>query len=396
MRRFLTHATAVVGLFYVVRSLRLLRGWIRVPAVAEMSDPPSLSIVVPARNEERNIETCVRSLVAQTGIDAQVIVVDDRSTDGTRAILTTLQREFPQLQVVDGAPLPEGWVGKPWACAQGAAHSSGAWLLFTDADSRHEPHASVSTLAFTRDMHADAITIMTGQDMVTLGEQAALPAILGLVVFASGTLEAINDPARPDRALANGQYVMIRRDAYVALGGHGAVRGEIVEDIEFARHLKRDGRFRLLVAEGTGLVHVRMYRSLRELWEGFTKNMYLAARGDIAGLAAGTLFCATLSVAPPLLALASTRRRDWPLAIEALSVTASIIGLAAYGSDYVSMPRRIAWYTPFGIGLFGAIALNSTRRALTGAGFEWRGRTYALGQAGSPSFGVRDAGEHPS
>jgi hypothetical protein len=169
---------------------------------------------------------------------------------------------------------------------------------------------------------------------------------------------------------------MIARAAYEALGGHGAVRGEIVEDIEFARHLKRDGRFRLLVAEGTQLVHVRMYRSLRELWDGFTKNMFLAARGNIAGLAGGTLFCASLSVLPPALALASARKREWALAAEALGVTAVVIAMAAYGAEYVSMPRRIAIYTPFGIAMFGAIALNSTRRALTGAGFEWRGRTY--------------------
>ncbi len=395
MRRFLTHATASVAVYYALRSLRMLRGWIRVPAVDAMDDAPSLSVIVPARNEERNIETCVRSLVAQTGVDAEVIVVDDRSTDGTRAILATLEAEFANLRVVDGAPLPAGWVGKPWACAQGAECARGAWLLFTDADSRHEPHASVSTLAFARANGSDAITIMTGQDMLTLGEQAALPAILGLVVFATGPLQAVNDPARPDRALANGQYVMIASDAYRALGGHGAVRGEIVEDIEFARHLKRDGRFRLLVAEGTQLVHVRMYRSLRELWDGFTKNMYLAARGNIAGLAGGTLFCASLSVLPPLLALASARKREWTLAAEALAVTGTVIAVAAYGSAYVSMPRRIAVYTPFGIALFGAIALNSTRRALTGAGFEWRGRTYGTGRAESVSFGVRDTGEHP-
>ncbi len=393
MRRFLTHATAVVALFYTLRSLRLLRGWIRVPAVYSLARAPSLSIIVPMRNEERNVETCVRSLVKQVGTDVEVIVVDDRSDDGTRAILTRLQDEFSGLQVVDGESLPAGWVGKPWACVQGAARARGAWLLFTDADSRHEAHASVSTLAFARDMRADAVTIMTGQDMLTLGERAVLPAILGLVVFASGTLEAINDPRRPDRALANGQYVLIARKAYDALGGHGAVRGEIVEDIEFARHLKADGRFRMIVAEGTQLVHVRMYRSLREVWDGFTKNMYLGARGSIVALAGGTLFCASLSVVPLLLAFASGREREWPLALEALGVPAVVIALAAYGAEYVSMPRRVAVYTPFGIAMFAAIALNSTRRALTGAGFEWRGRRYAAGQTARLSFGVRDGRE---
>jgi chlorobactene glucosyltransferase len=132
----------------------------------------------------------------------------------------------------------------------------------------------------------------------------------------------------------------------------------------------------LIVAEGTQLVHVRMYRSFREIWDGFTKNMYLGARGDIRAIAGGVAFCGALSAAPPLLAWASLRRGDRALAAEALAVSALVIAVADRGATYVSMPRRLAVFAPFGIGMFGAIALNSTRRALTGAGFAWRGRHY--------------------
>ena len=376
MRSLLTHAVALTALYYAWRSVRVLGGWVRVPAFTEGDALPSLSIVVPARNEERCIVPCVRSLLAQRGGDAEVIVVDDRSGDETSIILARLQREFPALQVVRGEPLPDGWVGKPWACAQGALRARGEWLLFTDADSRHEPHASASTLAFARATGADALSIMTGQELGSLAERAMLPAILQMVVFASGMITEINDPECPDRALANGQYLLVSRAAYDALGGHAALRGEIVEDIEFARRLKRDGRFRMLVAEGTQLVRVRMYRSFREIWDGFTKNMYLGARGDLRAIAGGVAFCGALSVAPPLLAWASLRRGDWARAAEALAVPALVIGVAARGATYVSMPRRLAVFAPFGIGMFGAIALNSTRRALTGAGFAWRGRVY--------------------
>jgi chlorobactene glucosyltransferase len=375
-RSIVTHAVALTALFYAWRSLRVLGGWMRVPVVEPDATLPSLSIVVPARDEERNIEPCVRSLLAQRGIDAEVIVVDDRSGDETSTILARLQREFPALQVVRGEALPEGWVGKPWACSQGARRARGEWLLFTDADSRHAAFASASTLAFARSHGADALSIMTGQDLETLAERAMLPAILQMIIFASGMISEINDPQRPDRALANGQYLLVSRAAYDALGGHAALRGEIVEDIEFARRLKRDGRFRLIVAEGTQLVHVRMYRSFREIWDGFTKNMYLGARGDIRAIAGGVAFCGALSAAPPLLAWASLRRGDRALAAEALAVSALVIAVADRGATYVSMPRRLAVFAPFGIGMFGAIALNSTRRALTGAGFAWRGRHY--------------------
>jgi chlorobactene glucosyltransferase len=375
-RSLFTHAVALTALFYALRSLRVLEGWIRVPAVSELADAPALSIVVPARDEERSIEACVRSLVAQVGVSAEVIVVNDHSTDATGAILARLQGEFPQLRVVDGATLPEGWIGKPWACAQGAEQARGEWLLFTDADSRHEANASVSTLAFARAHDADAVSIMTGQDMGTLAERAMLPAILQIIIFASGMLTEINDPARPDRALANGQYLLVSRAAYDALGGHTALRAELVEDIEFARRLKADGRFRLVVAEGTQLVHVRMYQSFREIWDGFTKNAYLGARGNLTAIAGGVVFCGLLSVAPPVLALAALRRGRTAEAAEALAASFAVMGVGFYGAPFVSMPRRLAVFAPFGLFMFAAITLNSTRRALTGAGFAWRGRTY--------------------
>jgi chlorobactene glucosyltransferase len=374
--RFLTHLAALTALFYAWRSARVLEGWKRIPPVETMDTGVTLSIVVPARDEERNIEACVRSLVAQRGVDSEVIVVDDGSTDATPVILARLSAEFPALRVISGEPLPDGWVGKPWACTQGARVARGQWLLFTDADSRHEEHASASTLTFALANGADALSIMTGQELGTLAEAAILPAILQLIVFASGMLTEINDPQRPDRALANGQYMLVSRVAYDAIGGHAAVRAELVEDIELARRFKCDGRFRLLVAEGTQLVTVRMYRSFREIWDGFTKNMYLGAHGDLRAIAGGVTFCAMLSIVPPVLALASARRRHWGRAAEALAVTLLVMAVARQGATYVSMPQRLAVFAPFGIGMFGAIALNSTRRALSGAGFAWRGRHY--------------------
>jgi chlorobactene glucosyltransferase len=375
-RRLLTHAVVATAFLYALRSVRVLCGWMRVPAISYMYDAPTLSIIVPARNEERSIEACVRSLLAQQGVDAEVIVVNDGSTDGTGAILTRLQHEFPALRVIHGAPLPAGWVGKPWACAQGAARAYGSWLLFTDADSRHEPNASVSALAFARTHVADALSVMTGQDLGSLAEAAILPSILQMIVFAAGPLSEINDPKRKDRALANGQYLLVSRPTYNLLGGHEALRAELVEDIEFARRLKLDGRFYLVVAEATQLVHVRMYHSFREIWDGFTKNVYLAAHGDVLALAGGVAFCALLSVAPPLLAVASLRDNDRVHAAEALAASALVIGAGAYGASFVSIPRRLAVFAPVGIAVFAAIAVNSTIRGLTGAGFDWRGRRY--------------------
>jgi chlorobactene glucosyltransferase len=372
----LTHLCALTVLGYTARASVMLRGWRAVPAVATLPDAPPLSIIVPARNEERSIERCVRSLLAQTLADYEVIVVDDRSTDRTGAILNELAREHARLRVVRGEALPDGWVGKPWALAQGARDARGAWLLFTDADTRHEPHASASALAFARARRADALTLWTYQELGSWAERAMLPSLLGMVLLATGTIQQLNDPADAGHALANGQYVLVTRTAHDALGGYEALRGEIAEDVAFARRLKADGRFRLVVADGHRIVRVRMYTSARELWNGFTKNMYAGAQGDLRAVCGGAAFLALLSVVPAALAVDGVvRKRPWR-ALEALLCLTNGIAVQTYGISKTGIPRRYGWYAPIGYAMCGAILLNSTLRVLTGRGLEWRGRRY--------------------
>lgn len=372
----LTHVCALAALGYSARASVMLRGWRAVPDAGSLPGAPSLSIVVPARNEERNIERCVRSLLAQTLDDYEVIVIDDRSTDRTGAILAELVREHERLRVVHGAALPAGWVGKPWALAQGARAARGAWLLFTDADTYHAPHACASSLAFASARGVDALTLWTFQELGTWAERAILPALLGIVLLASGTMEQLNDPADRDHALANGQYVLMTRAAYDALGGYDALRGEIAEDVAFAHRLKADGRFRLLLADGQRIVRVRMYTSVRELWNGFTKNMYAGAKGDLRAVFAGTAFLALLSVVPAALVVEGmARKRPWR-ALEALLCLANGIAVQTYGIGKTGIPRRYGWYAPVGYAMCGAILLNSTFRIVSGRGVEWRGRSY--------------------
>jgi chlorobactene glucosyltransferase len=375
-RAALTHLCALAALVLVERSLRATRGWLTVPPLRETPPLPTLSAVVPARDEERSIERCVRSLLAQT-IDVEVIVVDDRSRDATPGILERLRAEFPQLRVVHGEPLPDGWVGKPWALAQGARVARGAWLLFTDADTWHAPEACASTLAFARARGVDALSLWTFQELGTFAERAVLPAILGMVLLAGGSFAEMNDPYDPLHALANGQYILVERRAYDALGGHTALRGELVDDVEFARRVKSDGRYRIALADGAAFVRVRMYHSFGEIWAGFTKNIYAGAKGKVMLLAAAAFWLALLSVVPAGLAVDAAIRRRPLRALEALLVLANVVAVASRAYRRTRVPQRYAWWAPLGFAVGAAITLNSTLSVVSGRGVAWRGRRYS-------------------
>jgi len=377
VERSLIHTCAGVALVYSVRAASFAASWIDVPLLQRQPGGlPSLSIVVPARDEERSIERCVRSLLAQRWLDLDVIVVDDRSTDATPQILERLAREDPRLRVVRGEELPDGWIGKPWALAQGARLARGEWLLFTDADSVHDPAGAASALWLATRAGVDALSIATHQELGTFWERAILPSILGMILFVSGPLGAVNDPAKPKKALANGQYILVARHAYEALGGHAALRGEIVEDVAFARRLKADGRFRFLLAGGDRLASVRMYHSLGEIWAGFTKNVYVGADGNLAALAGGIVFCTAISIAPPLLAARAFAAGRYADALEALATSLAIVATASWGMRRAAFPRRLALLQPLGTAFFAAVIANSTWSVLSGRGVEWRGRRY--------------------
>ncbi len=370
----LTHLASAAAFTFAAAVARLDASWFEVPVILKKRDLPYVSIVVPARNEERSIEACVRSLLAQRWLDFEVIVVDDRSDDATPAILARLAIEDDRLRVVRGQPLPEGWVGKPWALQQGAAVARGSWILFTDADSEHEPLGVASALSFALDAEADALTIGPYQRLETFWERAVMPAILGMIMVGAGSLAKVNDPMT-DFALANGQYILVRRSALAALGGHAALRDKIAEDLEFARLLKNDGRFRMILAGGLNLASVRMYQSFDEIWAGFTKNFALGVDSPIEYWTAMAA-CGLVSFVPPLLAIRSFRGGRPAKAVEALAASFVLMAAASRGMARTHHEKKLALFHPLGMSVLTAIGVNSGLRWYSGKGVEWRGRVY--------------------
>lgn len=375
MRRLLELATAGAATVFCARSLHIAtHSNYRLETSALRGDLPFLSIVVPARNEERQIERCVRSLLAQQYPDFEVIVVDDQSTDATHEILERIARDDARLRVLRGAELPRGWVGKPWAIVQGANVTRGALLLFTDADTVHEPLAAAASASYLKTFDLDAVSVLCDQELETLAERAVLPTIFWTIGFAVGSFDALNDPKRPDNALFNGQYVMIRADVYRAFGGHEVVRDRIAEDYELAHFMKRRG-YRTHLVGASGLVRTRMYRSFEEIWQGFGKNLALGARDNTAALLAGIAFFALIAPVPEVLLLRALARRRYGAAALQAAAIAATIAAAETGMRRSRLPRGSGLWLPAGV--IAMLAILGKSIADHGSGsVQWRGRRY--------------------
>lgn len=375
--RILRGTAVVAAAAFAIRSIRVALGSNeRIEVRQPRSDLPMLSIIVPARNEERQVAQCVESLLAQNYPNFEVIAVNDRSDDHTGAILTEIAKRNPRLIVIHGDALPEGWIGKPWALAQGARIARGDWLIFTDADTTHEPLAAASAIAYALDHGGHVVSLLPTQRFGSPAERAILPAILWMIAFSVGSLDAINDRKRHDAAIFNGQYIAFQRAAYDAIGGHAAVRSAIAEDYELARILKRDGRFITRLAGASDLVQTRMYRSFAEIWHGFSKNLYAGARHEPLKVFLGTAWLGALSPLPEMLLLRALVRRRRRGAARMLAVIGATAAAAEFGMRRSRFPRGSGAFFPLGAATMLAIFADSALRHRTGR-VVWRGRTYA-------------------
>jgi chlorobactene glucosyltransferase len=247
--------------------LRRLRG--TQPSVAQT---PFVSILVPARNEALNIERCVNSLLAQSYPAFEVLVLDDHSTDATPAILAEIQKANPQLSILRGEPLPAGWLGKHWACHQLALAARGELLLFTDADTWHEPNALRDSVAVLTEERVDLLTLFPHEEVVTWGEKLTVP-VLGFAPFSFIPVFLARWFVLPSFSITIGQFMLFRRSVYEAIGGYEAVRTHPLDDVKFGRRVLSHG-FKWLLADGTDHVHCRMYRDFRSSAAGLTRSLF--------------------------------------------------------------------------------------------------------------------------
>lgn len=269
----------------------------------ESADPPSdaplVSLVIPARNEAHNIRRCAESALASSYPRLEVIVVDDHSTDATGAIAAELAARDARLRVITPPPLPSGWFGKQWACTAGAAAAHGELLGFMDADTRQAPDLVTRVVNAMRARVSDLLTVAGMQELGSFWERMIQPQIFAIMLQRFGGTELVNRSRSVSQKIANGQCIWVRRDTYDALGGHAAVKHEVAEDLALAQLWFRAGRTVTLVL-GLSQLSTRMYTSLRELIDGWGKNIYAGGRKAMPLGALGRTIFPLLLVAPGL------------------------------------------------------------------------------------------------
>jgi len=329
----------------------------------------TVSAIVPARNEEATIASAVESLAAQPEIK-EIIVLNDQSTDGTAAELARLSARYAQLRVLETKILPSGWVGKNYAVSLGAAQATGDWLLFTDADGIHMPGSTARALADAAATGAGLVSYSPEQEMRTWWERALIPFVYARLAQKFSYV-AVNDP-KSQAAAANGQYLLIRREDYVRIGGHAAVAGEVLEDVALARLAKLAG-IRLHFAPGFGIIRVRMYRTFGAMWEGWTKNLYPLMGGT--SRAVGRELRGVVPWIPLLLLLLTPLHLIWG--------ALGVLLLAGRHAAYAATLRRnrfpaalVLYYAP-AVALYAAALLTSEWRYARGS-VSWKGREYPV------------------
>jgi chlorobactene glucosyltransferase len=371
--------SVAVGLGVLLLAVFSLAATPRLSRAGPLAPPkrwPFVSVIIPARNEQREVEAAVRSHLAQDFPDFEVIVVEDCSTDATPRILERLAVGEPRLRVVPGRePLP-GWLGKPHALHLGAQKARGELLLFVDADVRYDPRTLREAVTFLAAHRLDFLALLPQFVMRGFWENVLMP-FLPLVYFSGPAILANSDRVRWLGA-GGGAGNLVRRRAYEEIGGHAALRGSVIDDVGLACRAKRAG-FRCRGVLSEDRVSVRMYRGFREIWNGFTKNIAYAFQGWLGALFLFLTIATTIPALLPSLVLlsalmgapvASTDAVLATIAFATAVAARTVVALAFHGPIWPAPTHPLmaaVWTGIIGRSLYWKLVRREVR---------WRGRRY--------------------
>lgn len=339
---------------------------------------PYVSVLVPARNEENNIERCITSLLQQDYDNYELIVLNDGSTDRTGEILERLQHEDRRslVRIVDGKPLPEGWHGKAWACNQLGYAAGGEFLLFTDADTFHSPESLSRSVAAMHTSGADMLSMTPRQEMHSFWEKLIVPLIY-FILLCYLPLKLVHAMPAPSLCFANGQFLMFRRRMYRKIGGHEAVSRDLVEDVWLCKAVKRNAG-KVLSYNGMETVSCRMYRNLAEVWQGFSKNLFAGLGYSTPLLFLLMIITVLIYIAPYGFLVSAVVRADFSPVYFSLPLLQVIIAMTSrlLIAGRFRQPLSGALLHVFSQMALLGIAANSFFLVAFGKGSQWKGRRY--------------------
>ena len=363
-----------LNLILNLRAIKSPRSDSKVPQPA-----PFVSVLIPARNEEENIRTCLESLQKQDYPNLEILVLDDNSTDATAEIVSQLAASDSRVRLMPGEGLPEGWAGKPFACYQLAQEAAGSWLLFVDADTTHAPHMLRTLLASALEHNASLLSGFPRQLANSLPQKITIP-LMYFIIMSWIPLWWLQHSKKPEPLLAIGQFLLFYKEEYWRIGGHKAVRSRIIEDVWLGVEMTRHGG-RHVVVNLASVVSCNMYRDVGTMWEGFLKWMYsvvsLSPVALVGLMAAGYLFF----LAPfywlwhEFVILDSPTY--WRLLVA--SQVAIIIAMRWLVDKRFKEPVISAFLHPVGFSFLLACAVYAACLKAVGAGVRWKNRLYGEG-----------------
>jgi chlorobactene glucosyltransferase len=360
----------MLNLFLNLRALKKPRPDSPLPESA-----PLISVMVPARDEEANIETCLKSLQAQDYPNFEILVINDHSSDNTAAVVRRLAAEDSRIRLFQSEPLPEGWAGKPFACYQLARRAGGSWYLFVDADTIHAPHMLRSVLAVAMESRPGMLSGFPRQLANSLPQKIAIP-VLYFVIMAWLPLWWLHRSKKPKPSLAIGQFLLFPREDYWKIGGHKAVKSRIIEDVWLGVEINRSGS-RHIAIDLSPVVSCNMYHDVGAMCEGFIKWMY-----SVASLS--RVFLALLLVAAYFFLLAPFYWL-WQELFVMPTGWGAIIGfqvMVIFGMRWLvdsrfKEPVVSAFLHPLGFTFLVLTAIYAFSRQVVGAGVRWKNRLYS-------------------
>jgi chlorobactene glucosyltransferase len=352
-----------------------------------LASPPLVSVLIPARNEEQNIRRILNSMIRQDYPNLEILVLDDNSTDATSHIVEGFVKKDSRVKLIQGAPLPQGWKGKCFACHQLSKIAKGSYFVFTDADTLHYPNSVSGSLAALLKDNVDVTSVYPRQIAVTFSERMSV-RFINFIILSFMPLILVKHSKAPFFSTAIGQFFLFKREAYEECGGFESVKNEILEDINISKQIKRCG-LKIMVYDGSDSIFCRMFTNLPDVIKGFSRFIYAAFDCNFLIEILAVSFIALIFMVPFVLLPLGIFIFEWPARIISLNIIQIFLIFTIKFIMAIRFKERIldVFLTPAAIAFVYFLAINSYKQSKLGKGVDWKDRVYISNE-------VKDIDEH--